>query len=481
MHVCLYYYYYYYYYTHVFMDIVFLAAADIFFATYSFYVPLLYYYWFFVVAVLAMRTLWTREYKTRTHTKKKRGSETMDVVVSSPLLDSLYSECVPLIDIMQRHVHRSNGGHRNGGNVMNRYDGEEDIAFLSSVQAPSELCLALACVSWRREAARRSEQGPLLVFVPFHEPKDEVFVEVPVAAFGDSRRQRGLQLLSLNEYSSLFANVKDGLPPRKGFFVTFRTREAQQRFRDAMTHLIRAYSRGGPVDDRKKLLRGMGDPPNVRAHHKEGKSVEEGGENVQEEIKPSHDAVLLPRSSREASRAASIIDSLLAERDRRREEYISSIHSSPATNGQNHGDIRFGNNPSGQQQKLHRGVWSMIAETPERQLAEADPRVGEHNDTMITQSEPWHQRNADLFSNNLPSRVEQEVLLNELRRALETYDNMSAAQGSGEMSLLDASRRFLRQHQNHLRQIQQGTVRLINHPQQAVKDIQKLLCLWWPQ
>ncbi|EKF27829.1 hypothetical protein MOQ_008438, partial [Trypanosoma cruzi marinkellei] len=75
---------------------------------------------------------------------------------------------------------------------------------------------------------------------------------------------------------------------------------------------------------------------------------------------------------------------------------------------------------------------------------------------MITQSEPWHQRNADLFSNNLPSRVEQEVLLNELRRALETYDNMSAAQGSGEMSLLDASRRFLRQHQNHLRQIQQG-------------------------
>ncbi|EKF26749.1 hypothetical protein MOQ_009546 [Trypanosoma cruzi marinkellei] len=33
---------------------------------------------------------------------------------------------------------------------------------------------------------------------------------------------------------------------------------------------------------------------------------------------------------------------------------------------------------------------------------------------------------------------------------------MSAAQGSGEMSLLDASRRFLRQHQNHLRQIQQG-------------------------
>ncbi|ESS63755.1 hypothetical protein TCDM_08360 [Trypanosoma cruzi Dm28c] len=380
----------------------------------------------------------------------------MDIAVSSPLLESLYSECVPLIDIMQRHLRRSNGDHRNGGNVMNRYDGDEEIAFLSSVQAPSELCLALACVSWRREAARRSERGPLLVFVPFHEPKDEVFVEVPVAAFGDSRRQRGLQLLSLNEYSSLFANIKDGLPPRKGFFVTFRTREAQQRFRDAMNHLIRTYSRGGPLEDRNRLLRGMGGSPNVRANHKEGKFSEGGGENVPEAIQPSRDAVVMPRSSRDAIRAASIIDSLLAERDRRREEYISSIHSSPPRNGQNHKDIRFSNNPSGQQQKLNRGVWSMIAGTPERQVAEAGPRVGEHNDTMITQSEPWQQRNAYSFSHSLPSRVEQEVLLNELRSALETYDNMNIAQGSGEMSLMDASRRFLRQHQDYLRQLQQG-------------------------
>ncbi|RNF27609.1 uncharacterized protein Tco025E_00170 [Trypanosoma conorhini] len=393
----------------------------------------------FFFALLLLSTLGER--------RKEAGVAAMALAASSPLLYSRYSECVPLIDPVNRPSRASYEDHRNDGGAIKQYDDadDENVAFLSSVQTPSELCLALACVARRREALRSSERGPLLVFVPFHEPRDEVFVEVPVAAFGDAgRRRRGLQLLPLNDYSSLCADARDGLPPRRGFFVTFRTRAAQQRFRAAMHQNIRGCAQCGPLDGGLAVPRAMGPPTDAAEHRtRDMGSVQRGGErDGRAAATTSHRLVAQPKPASEARGATSFIDSLLAERDRRRAEYIAGIQASPPGETRQGGGIEF-NTWSRQQQSLHPELWNVIDGAIARQ-AEAEWRVGHPRDA----SPSSHQ-------NPLPPPLaEREALLRELRTAVEMYDNMSDAQGSGEMSLMGAARQFLRQHQNHLWQLQ---------------------------
>ncbi|ESL08212.1 hypothetical protein TRSC58_04089 [Trypanosoma rangeli SC58] len=366
-----------------------------------------------------------------------RGGAMMDLASSSSLLYSRYSECVPLIDPIKYSLRGPNEGERNGAGAVRRYDNEdENIIFLSSVQMPSELCLALACVSRRREALRRSERGPLLVFVPFHEPRDEVFVEVPVAAFDNAKRQRGLQLLPLNDYSSLCADTKDGLPPRKGFFVTFRTRAEQQRFRDAIHRLIRDCAYCGPMDGNVTPRCGTRPPTDTTQRRKEEvESVQGGGKtDTLVAAKTSRGEVVgTRRRASEPNGATFFIDSLLAERDRRRAEYIAGIQGSSPGDRSQGGEIDFSTR-FGRQQAVHPGLWNMIDGAAERQAA-ADRRMGRQKDAVVPLSE-------------------REALLRQLCAAVETYDNMSEAQGSGEMNLMGAARQFLCQHQNYLWQLQ---------------------------
>ncbi|RNF00764.1 hypothetical protein TraAM80_07418 [Trypanosoma rangeli] len=360
----------------------------------------------------------------------------MDLAASSSLLYSRYSKCVPLIDPIKYSLRGPNEGERNGAGAVRRYDNEdENIAFLSSVQMPSELCLALACVSRRREAVRRSEQGPLLVFVPFHEPRDEVFVEVPVAAFGNAKRQRGLHLLPLNDYSSLCADAKDGLPPRRGFFVTFRTRAEQQRFRAAIHQLIRDCAYCGPLDGNVTPRCVTRHPKDTMQHRKKEVEFVRGGEKTDTLVaaKTSCGVVDVGKHASKPNGAIFFIDSLLAERDRRRAEYIAGIQGSPPGD-RRHGDEIDSSTWSGQQQAVHPELWNMIDGAVERQ-ATADRCVERQMDAVVPLSE-------------------RDTLLRQLCAAVEAYDNMSDAQGSGEMNLMGAARQFLCQHQNHLWQLQ---------------------------
>ncbi|KAH9593318.1 hypothetical protein LSM04_000256 [Trypanosoma melophagium] len=180
----------------------------------------------------------------------------MDILSSSKLIYSRYSECVTLLHpassilslttttaAAQRKTERVST--RKKRDVNSHETNRDDIAFLSSVQTPSEVCLALACVARPRHCDNNNMtmngDNRMLVFVPYDIPRDEIFVEMPLSAFKEARdptRGRGLQLMVLNEYSLLCFRPKDGLPPRKGLFITFRTARVQQLFREVVDDLI---------------------------------------------------------------------------------------------------------------------------------------------------------------------------------------------------------------------------------------------------
>ncbi|ORC89250.1 uncharacterized protein TM35_000132540 [Trypanosoma theileri] len=425
----------------------------------------------------------------------------MDILSSSKLLRSRYSECVPLFHPETLAATTAARTKTERGSTIYRDVNSHalkrgDIAFLSSVQTPSEVYLALACVARYRDTTMLSECERMLVFVPYDIPRDEIFVEMPILAFKEGKdptRGEGLQLMVLNEYTLLCFRTKDGLPPRKGLFITFRTTKAQELFQNAVDQLIRYHDKESLFHNKSPPVKSLNRMGPTREEYiragtpTSGAIIPRGSvyttmqerEWPKEEKREEKEKKEGKKEMEEDRGAMSLINNLLRDRERRREAYMASIgkptHPQPYLTGltpststkttsflkREDNNIEF-SEWAQQHQKLNPTAWKMLAGAAESQMM-SECQTAKDKDGVIQQSHGFPNSDA-VFSpyNNVPSLQAREDLLLEIRAAMEAVDKMNEAQGRGGVSLLGSAREFIRQHQEELWRLEQGENKL--HP-----------------